>query len=79
MDRLRIISRGSIPKVTGLEGSIGGGLGFPLTLAPLGMEKKGGKGLGSWGLKRSQRAHDDQEALKPLSFFPSTRRVVKVG
>ena len=39
----------AFPKVTGLEGRIGGALGFPLTLASLGMAKKQGKGLGSWG------------------------------
>ena len=59
----------SIPQVAGPKGSLGRLGGSPLTLASLGMERKGG-GL---GLRRSQ----DDPGIQ--AFFPSTQRVVRGG
>ena len=59
----------SIPQVAGPKGSLGRLGGSPLTLASLGMERKGG----AWGLRRSQ----DDPGIQ--ACFPSTRRAVRGG
>src|SRR6267378_4362204 len=80
VDRLRIIRRGTIPKVTGLEGRIGGRVGGSLNprFARDGKkEREGFRVLGAQEIPKGSRRSGGSQAPLFLSIHPAG--VVKGG